>query len=257
MNSPAFTGDLAVTSFQACRNGVFRGFGLYDVTNPAQPRKLALVPLDPRGSHEIWLAAARNHAWVYTAIPSSELIGAPDYDPRTGDASTPGQPDFRIYDVSDPRNPTRIGAWGAWRELGIKPNTGRGDFLRANFVHSVMVNTAATRAFLSYWDLGTVILDISQPSQPRYLGRTPPSDGEGDAHSSWLAANGKVLIETHENGIGRPYFYDISNPRRPKLLSKFGPSLARSRSRIEYTQGVHDPRWSASVRTSRGTRAGC
>jgi hypothetical protein len=239
VQTASFTGDLAVTSFQSCAAGSFRGFGLYDVTNPAQPRRLALVHLDPRGSHEIWLAAARRHAWVYTAIPLSELLSAPDYDPKTGTASTPGQPDFRIFDVTDPAKPRQVGAWGAWRKLGIRPTAGRG-FLPANFVHSVITNPQATRAFLSYWDLGTVILDIRQPANPRYLGRTGAHDAEGDAHSAWLAKGGKVLIETHEDGLGRPYFFDISNQRRPRLLSKFG-SLTNGDPR-QFVNGVHDPK---------------
>jgi hypothetical protein len=240
VRTPQFAGDLAVTSFQSCpgRGGAFRGFGLYDVTNPAQPRKLALVHLDPSGSHEIWLAGARNHAWVYTAVINSELRSSPDYDPRTGDASTPGNADFRIYDVSDPRSPEDVGEWGAWRSLGINPRRGRGRF-SANLVHSVITNAGATRAYLSYWDLGTVILDIRTPSAPRYLGRTPPIDEEGDAHSAWLARGGTVLIETHENGTGRPYLFDVSNPRRPRLLSRFGPV---SRGSTSFTTGVHDPK---------------
>src|SRR5439155_8350208 len=62
VQTPSFTGDLAVTSFQSCKPGtsVFQGFGLYDVTNPARPRRLALVALKPRGSHEILFAAARH-----------------------------------------------------------------------------------------------------------------------------------------------------------------------------------------------------
>lgn len=240
VRTASFTGDLAVTTFQTCKPGssAFHGFGLYDVTNPAQPRRLALVPLTPRGSHEIWLAAARRHAWVYTAIPNSELVGSPNYNPNTGQASTPGPPDFRIFDVSDPRNPTQVGGWGAWKQLGIRPSAGRGHF-PANFVHSVMTNAQATRAFLSYWDLGTVILDISRPSQPRYLGRTPISDEEGDAHSAWLADGGKVLIETHENSVGRPFFYDISNPHKPRLITRFGPVDAKATS---FESGVHDPK---------------
>jgi hypothetical protein len=239
VNSASFSGDLAVTSVQGCTEDAFRGFALYDVTRPAEPERLALVRLDPRGSHEIWLAAARHHAWVYTAIPRSELIGSPDYDPRSGEASTPGPPDFRIFDVSDPRHPLQVGGWGAWRELGISPNRGVGDFLRANFVHSVITNAQATRAFLSYWDLGTVILDISNPAAPRYLGRTK-QEGEGDAHSAWLAKGGKVLIETHEDGFGRPYLYDISKPSRPRLLSRFGP--VTNDSPATFANGVHDPK---------------
>ena len=73
-----FRGALAVTSFQSCRDGAFRGFGLYDVTNPRRPRRLSLYPTEPRGSHEIWLQASRGRAYVYTAIPNSELLSSPE-----------------------------------------------------------------------------------------------------------------------------------------------------------------------------------
>ncbi len=239
VRTPRFRRDLAVTSLQNCTPDGFRGFALYDVGNPARPRRLALVRLEPRGSHEIWLAARRDRAYVYTAVVNSELLSAPDYDPRTRDASTPGKPDFRIFDVSDPEHPAEVGQWGAWRELGIKPTSGRGSASRGNFVHSVITNPRATRAFLSYWDLGTVILDITNPARPRYLGRTSAVDDEGDAHSAALARGGRVLIETHENAGGRPYFFDISNPRRPRLLSKFGPYAPGGEG---FSTGVHDPK---------------
>jgi hypothetical protein len=111
------------------------------------------------------------------------------------------------------------------------------------FVHSVRVNTAATRAYLSYWNLGTVILDISNPTRPRFLGRT--TDTQGSAHSTAITPNGRVLIETHETNGGRPSFWDISKPRRSRLLSVFKPPArlianARRRGAAGFTLGVHD-----------------
>ena len=243
VRTPAFTGSLAVTSFQACRNNAFQGFGLYDVTDPARPRKLALVRTEPRGSHEIWLQPRGNRAYVYTAIPASELISSPDYDPERRTARTPGKPDFRIYDVTDPARPVQVGEWGAWKELGVHPNAGRGRFLNRNFVHSVMVNPAGTRAYLSYWDLGTVILDITRPEAPRYLGRTRSGDPEGDAHSVALARGGRILIETHETRSGYPTLFDISNPRRPRKLSDFRlRGASGGGSDAAFAASVHDAR---------------
>jgi hypothetical protein len=236
--TPRFRGELAVTSFQRCRAGGSQGFGLYDVTDPRRPKQLSLVATEPRGSHEIWLQPKGKRAYVYTAIPSSELRSSPDYDPQTQRAKTPGQPDFRIFDVSDPAHPVQVGGWGAWKHLGIKPWEGRGHF-SANFVHSVITNRTATRAYLSYWDLGTVILDIRNPAKPRYLGRTP-QDAEGDTHSAALARNGRILIETHETPGGHPTLFDISNPRRPKKLSDF--RLPGQSTAVGYFNGVHDPK---------------
>src|SRR5215831_3068520 len=225
-STPSFTGDLAAVSFQNCPGtNSYRGFGLYDVTNPRAPKELSLVRTDPGGSHEIWLQVVRHRAYVYTAIPLAEFPGHPP------------SPGFRIFDVTDPRHPTEIASW-------IAPASLRGSAAGV-FVHSVRVNPAATRAYLSYWNLGTVILDISKPTHPQYLGRT--HDPQGSAHSTAITPNGKVMIETHETNGGRPSFWDISNPREPRLLSVFKPparliKAAASRGAAGFTLGVHDPK---------------
>jgi hypothetical protein len=221
--TPTFTGDLAAVSFQHCPGtNSYRGFGLYDVRNPRRPKRLALVRTDPGGSHEIWLQTIGRRAYVYTAIPLAE----------TGSPLSPG---FRIYDATDPRKPVEVGSW-------IAPPDLRGD-RGGVFVHSVRVNPAATRAYLSYWNLGTVILDVSDPAHPRYLGRT--HDTQGSAHSTALTANGKVMIETHETEGGRPSFWNVSDPRHPRLLGVFNPpkrlvAAAERRGAAGFTLGVHD-----------------
>lgn len=245
--TPSFRGTLAVTSLQHCNDSAFRGFGLYDLTDPRAPKRLALVRTQGvRGSHEIWLENARGRTWVYTAIVRSELLSSSDYDPRRRTATKPGLADFRIFDVTDPRNPVQVGAWGSWKELGVHPNDGRGVY-PANLVHSVITDDAARRAYLSNWDLGTVILDIANPARPRYLGRTrlPAGEPQGDAHSAALARNGKLLIETHETLLGRPVLFDISNPRKPKrvgMLRLPAADRAPRPHRPYYAHAAHDPK---------------
>ncbi len=243
VQTPRFSGDLAVTGFQRCVPSGFQGFGLYDVSNPAQPKKLALVPTEPRGVHEVWLQRKGSRAYVYVAIPGSELVSSPEYEGTASTPSTPGQPDFRIYDVSDPSQPVQVGAWGAWAALGVFPRDGRG-ITKSSVVHSVITNAAATRAYLSYWDLGTVILDISDPSTPRYLGRTGfKADEQGDAHSAALGNAGKLLIQTHESPrASHAVLYDISNQRKPRRLSEFRLPRTATESGSSIFDGVHDPK---------------
>ena len=260
VSTPGFKGVLAVTSFQSCVPTAFRGYGLYDVSNPRKPRQLALVRTEPRGSHEIWLGTAGRRAFVYTAIISSELRSSPNYDPETRDATIPGKPDFRIFDVSNPRKPRQVGEWGAWKTLGVHPNHGVGSgSLRANLVHSVITNPAGTRAYLSYWDLGTVILDISRPERPMYLGRTAFQPGDdGNAHSAALGRNESLLVETHETDGGTATLLDISNPAAPVRLSELEltPQLLRQGragqdfdrvSGLDLSDSVHDPKVSGGL----------
>jgi hypothetical protein len=233
VHTRSFHGALAAVSFQACSSTdttSFRGFAVYDVTNPRHPRELSRYAAPgTRGSHEIWLGADGGQAFVYTAIIRSELTTSPTYDPVTRDATVPGRADFRIVDVSDPTRPRDVGEWGAWKELGVKPNAGG----RANFVHSVRVDDNLRRATLSYWDLGTVLLDIANPARPRFLGKTTPT--QGATHSSFVTRGGNLLVETHETEAGLPVYYDISRPSQPRQLSTFS---------IEGSENdtVHDPK---------------
>jgi hypothetical protein len=232
VSTSGFRGVLAVTSVQACGNG-FGGFGVYDVTRPARPKQLALVRTEPRGSHEIWLATARGHAWVYTAEATTEF------------AVAPGSFGFHIYDVSHPRKPVEVGGWSACRDLHqCSPLAGPRGTDSRHLVHSVITNAAATRAYLSYWHFGTVILDIADPARPRYLGRT--ERGQGNAHSAWLTRGGKVLLETHELAHGRPVVWSIADPARPvKLATVRLPAALRPggdfRS-LALADSVHDPK---------------
>jgi hypothetical protein len=243
IDTPAFSGVVAATSIQACKPGDPQGFSLYDVTDPASPRKLAFVRTEPLGAHELWLQAARGGAWVYIAVKGSEAATPP------GMPNTPGPPDFRIFDVGNPARPVEVGGWSAWRDLGIRPVVGK-VFLG----HSVITNADATRAYLSYWDLGTVLLDISDPSHPHYLGRTTGLAPQGAAHSAAVALSGKLLIETHETSYGRATFIDISNPSRPRRLSelvlpkKLTAAGARApRPYFVFADSVHDPKVAGKV----------
>ena len=97
--------------------------------------------------------------------------------------------------------------------------------------------------------MGTVILDIRNPARPRLLARTRSGQTENaNAHSAALTRNETLLVETREfgeffgmHGPGYPSFFDISNPRRPRLLGTYRPGDAERST-------VHDPK-------TRGRRA--
>jgi hypothetical protein len=254
VDTPWFHGDLAAVSIQSCKAGSFRGFGLWNVTDPAHPRRIALYETPGGvGSHEIWLQSHLGKAYVYTAVVWSELNTSPD-------STTPGQADFRVIDVSNPAAPRQVGQWGAWRNLGLYPlATDPGGVLRANFVHSVIGD--GLRAYLSYWDLGTVILDVSNPAQPKYIGRTLFRPGEeGNAHSAWLARYGTMLVQTDEDlqpgpdatgsleqSWGFARLFDITNRASPRQLGtiKLGSTGGAVPGAGHFS--VHDPKVSGSL----------
>jgi hypothetical protein len=109
---------------------------------------------------------------------------------------------LRILDATDPTQPRLLATWRMQRDLNIDPGLG---VWPSCFDHSVSASADGRTAYLAYWDGGAVILDISDPAQPRYLGRTLyPMSEEGETHSAVEADGGRLLITTDEDGDPTP-----------------------------------------------------
>jgi hypothetical protein len=160
-------------------------------------------------------------------------------------AERSGRGDFRIVDVTDPRNPVEIAEWNLRANLGADAFAARGTSA-AVYCHSAWASADGLTAYLAYWDAGAVILDISDPASPRYIGRTVYSDGdEGNAHSAWPVAGRPLLLVTDEdfdprNGWGYLRVYDISTPARPVQVGSFATENAR-RGAPDGIHSVHNP----------------
>ncbi|MDT8861673.1 hypothetical protein N0O92_15755 [Alkalihalobacillus sp. MEB130] len=257
VNTPHFKGDLAAVSVQqTSRNNTNRpnskgGVLLYDVTDPTNPTKLGFYELDRRitGTHELYLTTQGNQALVLASSPYADYY-------TNGE-----QEDFQIIDVSDPTNPNKLWGWDP-RELEEIPESFNGyhwyapdGHTRPVFNHSVITDNNAQYAYVSMWDLGTVIFDIKDPENPKYVGRTDYRDDQkGAAHSAALARGGNILIETrevsnphgarYESAYGYTRIFNIKDKSNPVLLSEFTTDLTYDFSNPvnTFAKTVHDPK---------------
>jgi hypothetical protein len=177
----AFTGSVLFAGIQRCQAGgaAASGLAIWDITNPGQPAELGFVSTgrSPRGVHEFTVRQRGDRWFAYLAVPNSE--------------TTDGRGDLRIVDVTDPRQPVEVADWGARRDAGLAVGTGsecapacRGEVPQA-FLHSVALSPDGRTAYLSYWDLGVILLDISEPNAPRWGGpRAPPPPHPGHPHKN-------------------------------------------------------------------------
>ncbi|MDP5277064.1 hypothetical protein Q5Y73_23480 [Chengkuizengella sp. 2205SS18-9] len=255
VNTPHFKGDLAVVSVQQLDRGhpdSKGGFLLYDVTNPVEPQKLGFweVAKSTLGTHELYLTTQGNRAIVLAASPYTDYF-------------TQGESrDFQIVDVSDPTNPETLWQFDP-RTLPEVDESFDGYFwdspdgkVRAVFNHSTMVDETGKYAYISMWDLGTLIFDIQDPENPTYLGRTDfAAHQQGSAHSSAIAKGGTVLIETrevyvpvkdgYEESYGYTRIFDIKDKTNPVLLSEFKTDLTTDippTNNVTFAKTVHDPK---------------
>ena len=100
--------------------------------------------------------------------------------------------------------------------------------------HDVWVNPQGTEVYVSYWDAGVVILDISDPTNPTMIGRAngPETFGsdEGNAHVAVPAQGGNLLIVGDEDFTAGPWgflrFFDISDRANPVQVGAYATDNA-------------------------------
>jgi hypothetical protein len=230
--------DIAVTGLQTCGTSrtdpnADRGLMLWDVTNPYAPVRVGYLTTAccTRGIHEFEVAhrADLGRTFAYATVPTSrysEAASPTGYRDRNGDG------DFRLIDITDPAAPLQVSDWGI-QDIGGPFYGGQGCDADANYGHGAEPSEDGKLVFLSYWDSGYIMLDVTSPATPMFKGRTVyPANADGDAHSSQYDEHRKLLFTADEDfcknsgpaietGYGYGRVYDYSNPKAPRQIGSF------------------------------------
>ncbi len=254
-NSLALSGTTLAVAHQTEKQGQpHAGLDLYDVADPARPRKLSHFDTSgphSRGSHYVWFADG-HYAYLST--------GARDFTPRN-------QLDdqfLMIVDVADPAHPREAGRWwlpgtreddaAAAPPRVVKPDSG----IR---MHSLTIpQDQPDRAYIGWIDGGWVILDISDKAHPRaVVRRSWQSLDAGFAHTVLALPGRHIAIQSEEatedrcaDWPKRNWIWDISDERHPYPLAPFPPvpdqaALCRAGGRF----GSHNIDMNRPMATSR------
>ncbi len=242
VSNAAFDGNVLMAGIQRCSagGGAPSGLAIWDVSDPANPSELSFLSTGRagRGVHEFTVQRRGDRWYAYLAVPNSEI--------------TDGRGDLRIVDVTDPRQPVEVANWGARRDAGLAVGTGsqcapacRGSIAQS-FLHSVALSPDGRTAYLSYWDQGVIVLDVSEPSVPRWLGQfTEPTAAEGNTHSVAIVHNGALALVGDETGTppwGRMRLVDVQDPSNPVQVGLFEtPDSAAGTPGEQYAYTIHNP----------------
>jgi LVIVD repeat len=148
------------------------------------------------------------HEFDLTRTPDGRtlaLLASPDLEATTANPPlfNDGIGDLLIVDITNPSNPTLLSHWGVLHELALGLDVYLGVLAGGDarmLDHSVRANKDGTLAYVSYWDAGYIILDISDPSDPVFVGRAAYMPGEeGNAHSVDESPNGQFLAAADED----------------------------------------------------------
>lgn len=227
INTPFFQGEVLVHGLEPCgAEGILAqvpgsplssvipinqtGFVIYDVTEPSGPVELGRFNNGDLGVHNLYIFTQPDPAnpdkerayvaAVFLAVDQLELGG------------TFIIAELQIVDIT---NPTAvlplgltqpIGRWeldDAFAEGG--PPTAdlcreRGTHIAACLLHDVWVSDDGITAYLSFWDAGLILLDVSNPADPHFLGQIQSGDpagpvNEGNTHAAVpFAVDGVQLV---------------------------------------------------------------
>jgi hypothetical protein len=130
----------------AAAEGLRGGLGIYDVSNPHQPKEITRWQCDGTGVHRFTFDG--RYAYI-----------SPEIEGYVGNI-------VMILDLADPVRPREVGRWwmpGQWTAGGENPSwPGRQHRCHHAIRHG-------DRLYVSYWHGGGVILDITDLSRPRQI----------------------------------------------------------------------------------------
>ncbi len=214
------SGDILVHSNEPCAGGP-GGFEIYDVDDPRNPEHLASVRIDELNEITpfFFLPGTLEDVGVHNLFLFTQ--GERDYVSAVSEGVFHN---FRTYDITDPSNPELVNAWGA-EEL-FDPGVG-GTTLETDptgertldavlwlldgfgssanrFLHDITVDESGTQAYLSNWDAGLVLLDLSAIGDPQVVSvalnpEEGSLDGEVNSHAAWPSEDGSIVVETEED----------------------------------------------------------
>lgn len=207
IDTPKFAGDLLVVNNEACGDQFKAGVSLYDVTNPARPKRLVenfgdfdttAGPNTPHDANQI------HSAFAWDAGDRAYVVMVDDMEAL----------DVDILDVTNPRKPVLIAEhdFNALFPQIIDPVLGA----NAGFLHDMVVVRQGDKWIMvvSYWDSGYLLVDVTDPRNPTYVAdsdfaevdpellESPPGlteRPEGNAHQAELSLDQDFLIGADED----------------------------------------------------------
>ncbi len=222
VETPTFTGTLAAIALAdgpsqagptpctpAERSPAFvdRGVVYYDITTPAQPRMLGrymadqgptddvaanAVPCAPPSAGGAGVRCATGQHSVSLAQRADGRVVSISVEPVANFMTKPSG-DVRVVDVTDPRNPTQL---GAWPPLGARPGSfspnGCGPFTNS---HSAEFYDGGRRALVAFMDGGLFDLDTANGQLIREASRFSYPDTRAEEGNAGFAT-AAVVDET-------------------------------------------------------------
>ena len=249
--------EIAAGGIQNCGDSRYdasadHGLMLWDVSNHAAPVQVGYLNTGccTRGVHEFEVEHRPDlgRTFAYATVPTSRY---PDSSTASGYRDENGYGDFRLFDITDPSQPFQVSDWGI-QDIGGPFGPGQGCDADTNYGHGAEPSDDGTLVFLSYWDSGFIALDLTDPANPVFQGRTIyPANADGDAHSASYDDARQLLFSADEDfcktgqgiekGQGYLRIWDYTNLAAPVQIGQFRtPNSSGSKNVAAGDYSIHN-----------------
>lgn len=203
------------------------GIHVIDVSDKANPTWVSYAPVLPDGPHAITYANISGEHYVFASV----YAYAYNHDPYLA------VPDLQRVDIfrldEDALPAPRLVLVSQYIDEGVQDEVGRTDGER--FPHDVTVQrhpiTGQYLAYIAYWDLGVVIVDVTDPANPVKIGQATDFGPApyGDIHMArafpqLIAGRHVTVAEPEISGqpdTGYYTFLDTTDPTDPQYISSW------------------------------------
>jgi hypothetical protein len=184
------------------------GLAIYNISKPAEPRRIGFMPVQGGGIHRVWYTGGR---WAYA---SALIDGFTDYI-------------FITIDMSDPQNPREAGRWwipGMNQAAGETPSwPGTSRF----GLHHAIIH--GDTAYAAWRDAGMVVIDVADRAMPKLIAHrdgAPPFGG--GTHNclplpdrDLLIVLDEAVLDHQEDGVKNIWVFDNSVKSSPAVIATF------------------------------------
>jgi hypothetical protein len=184
------------------------GLAVYDISDPATPRRIGFMAVEGGGIHRIWYTGGR---WAYVSVL---LDGFTDYIFMTVDMS----------DLTHPREAGRYWLPGMNQVAGERPDW---PTTKRYGLHHAIVH--GDTAYGAWRDAGLVMMDVADRGAPKLIAHrnwSPPFGGGThnclplpDRHL--LVVLDEAVLDHQEDGLKLIWIFDIRSPDNPVSIATF------------------------------------
>jgi hypothetical protein len=184
------------------------GLAVYDISQPATPRRIGFMPVEGGGIHRIWYVGGR---WAYV---SALLDGFTDYI-------------FMTIDMADPQKPRAAGRyWLPGMNLAAGETTRWPASSRYGLHHAIV---SGDTAYAAWRDAGMVVIDVADREHPKLIVHRnwcPPFGG--GTHNclplpdrQLLVVLDEAVLDHQEDGLKLIWIFDNRDGANPISIATF------------------------------------